>query len=466
MIYLYEYLTYICIYVNFNNLIMKKYLLTIYLFSGAIAFSQNQYSGISTSSRVGILNASINPAELTNLSSKYEINIYGVSVHASNDQISISDLDSDSNFDNILFKGNSPVNARIDADIIGPSFAMKWKKWGFGITTKGYAKFDMVDLDPAIGNAILNNDIPMNVTSLNYSNNQRLSGITYGEIGLSLARILFENDKHKFSGGITFKLLFPASYSNLGLSELRGSITKNGGDSFLTTDAPASLNIAYSGNLADNFTEPENYTKSIFGGFNGFAGDLGVTYQLKKDNKYKLNAGFSIRNIGTMTYQDDNNYNTTYVFSTQVPAGPLNLSLLANVDNLSEVEQILIADGYLKIDPKKTEFEVKLPTSINAYIDYQIYKKLYLSAFLQQKVNKDETNEQITTPNLVTITPRINLGFFETYIPVTFHEISGTNVGFGFRLGGFYLGSSSLVTTLLNDSKQGDIYTGFRWGFL
>ena len=85
---------------------------------------------------------------------------------------------------------------------------------------------------------------------------------------------------------------------------------------------------------------------------------------------------------------------------------------------------------------------------------------------MQQKTNKDEANEQITSSNIFSITPRVNLGFFEGYIPLTFHEISGTNVGIGFRLGGFYLGTSSMITALINDSKQGDVYMGFRWGFL
>jgi len=68
--------------------------------------------------------------------------------------------------------------------------------------------------------------------------------------------------------------------------------------------------------------------------------------------------------------------------------------------------------------------------------------------------------------NVISITPRVNLGFFETYIPISNNDISGTNVGIGFRLGGFYLGSSSMVTALANDSKQADLYLGFRWAFL
>ena len=62
--------------------------------------------------------------------------------------------------------------------------------------------------------------------------------------------------------------------------------------------------------------------------------------------------------------------------------------------------------------------------------------------------------------------PRVNLGFFEGYIPISNNDIAGTNIGIGFRLGGFYLGSSSIFTALTSDSKQADVYTGFRFAFL
>jgi hypothetical protein len=81
-------------------------------------------------------------------------------------------------------------------------------------------------------------------------------------------------------------------------------------------------------------------------------------------------------------------------------------------------------------------------------------------------LNSDNDNNQITTQNIVSITPRINLGYFEAYVPISSNEISGTNTGIGFRLGGFYIGSGSVITALLNDSKQADFYTGFRWAFL
>lgn len=448
---------------------MKRIILTASLLIGLNSFAQDHFSGISTSNRVGILNTNVNPAELVNLSKKFEVNIYGLSFNVANNKIAFSDITSDADFETLIFQGNSPVNARIDAEILGPGVAMRWMKWGFAITTKAHAKFDMVDIDPTIGNAITNDNIILNTTLLNNSNNQRLSGTSYGEVGLSAARTFFENDNHKFSAGVTLKILFPGSYSNFGLNQLNGTVTENATGGYLTTNTPAVLNIAYSGNLADSFTNFNDYSQSVFGGLNGFAGDIGFNYQWKKGKDYKLNAGLAIRNIGSMSFDDDNNASTNYILDIQPtiqnPQG-LDLSLFDNVDNLSQVEDILNNNGYLTETSGQNNFKVKLPTVLSTYLDLKLVPKFYVTAYLQQKVNKDSGNDQITVPNIFSLTPRVNLGFFEGYIPVTFNEISGTNVGLGFRLGGFYLGTSSLVTALVSDSKQGDIYTGFRWAFL
>jgi hypothetical protein len=78
----------------------------------------------------------------------------------------------------------------------------------------------------------------------------------------------------------------------------------------------------------------------------------------------------------------------------------------------------------------------------------------------------DDGNDQITSINSFTVTPRFSISVFEAFLPINSNEVSGTNVGIGFRFRGFYLGSGSIVTALMSDSKQADIYTGFRWAFL
>lgn len=445
---------------------MKRIILTAGLLIGLNSFAQDHFSGISTSNRVGILNTNVNPAELVNLSKKFEINFYGLSFDVSNNKIGFNDLTSDTNLEDLIFTGTESANLRIDGQILGPSFAMKWRKWGFGITTKANIKFDVVDVDTSLGNAIFNNNLTLNNTLLNQTGNQRLSGTSYGEVGFSVARKIYENDKHKFDAGITLKFLFPGSYSNFGFSNLNGTITKNASGTFLTTDQPATLNIAYSGNFANSFTDFDDYTKSVFGGLNGFATDIGFNYQWKDGkDKYKIKSGLAIRNIGSMTFKDDNNYNTNYTLS--IPSSnPLDLSLFENINNLSEVEDVLFNNNYLNIDDKnKTDFRVNLPTLFTMYADFKIVSKVFVTGYLQQKMKKDNRNDQITTRNIFSITPRVNLGFFEALLPISKDDISGTNVGFGFRLAGFYLGSNSIITSLA-DGKQANIYTGYRLAFL
>jgi hypothetical protein len=449
---------------------MKKTFVSLLLLVGLSAAAQDHFSGISTSSRVGILNGELNPAEFAQLSRKFEVNIYGFSFNIANNKIGFSDLNSDTNLEDLIFTGTDPVNMRFDAKLIGPSLAIRLKKWGFGLTTKANVKFDVVDVDPVLGNAIYNNDLPLNTTILDNPNNQRLNGISYGEVGLSIARTLFDNDKHRFSAGVTFNFLFPGSYSNFGISNLNGTISQNPTGSYLTTNQPANLNIAYSGNLAESFTNFSDYSKSIFGGLNGTAMDIGLNYVWKDGaNKYKFKGGLAVKNIGSMTFKDSNNYSTNYTLNIQPtlqnPQG-LDLSLFNNIDNLGDVETILTQNGYLTQTPVKREFKVNLPALLALYGDFKIVPKVYVTGYFQQKLNKDTANDQVTALNVISVTPRVNLGFFETYIPISNNDVSGTNVGIGFRLGGFYLGSSSMVTALVNDSKQADLYFGFRWAFL
>jgi hypothetical protein len=444
---------------------MKNLIVPVFILLSLYSFGQEHFSGIGTSKRIGILNANFNPAELANLSSKMEVNLFATSINVSNNKIGFSDLNSDEDIEDLIFKGDEPVNLRFDVEVAGPGFAFRYKKWGFALTSKAYGKLNLVDVDANIGDAIANNGLNslVNFTSLNGNYNQRLVGTTYGEIGLSAARSLWETDKYKVNGGATFKLLFPGSYANFGADQFEGTVNYVGGNSFLT-NANASLNIAYSGNLGSSFSDFDSYTDSVFGGLNGFAVDFGGTFTIKDEkNGYKFNSGISVRNIGAMTFKDENNSTTNYDLTIQ-GAESLDLSQFENVDSLQEVEQILVDSGFLTSTSSSQDFKVKLPTVLNAYADLQVVTTLYVSVFLQQKLNDDGQNDQITAQNVLTLTPRFALKNFEVFAPLSQTEISGFNAGIGFRVYGFFVGSGSAVTALLNDSKQADFYIGYRLG--
>lgn len=451
---------------------MKKIFLTSLLLVGFTGFSQEHFAGLVTSNRLGIISASNNPAELVNMSKTFEISFYGISANFSNNKIGFSDIFSDTDFETLLFDGSDPVNLRIDAEVFGPSFAMKYKRWGFGITTKIKGKLDVVDVDPTLGDGLINSGINglFGANTISNDYNQRFNGTSWGEIGLTAATTIYNDANNKLSVGATFKLLFPGSYANIGLDKFNGTITNNLGNVELT-NTTANLNIAYSGGLSDSFSNFSDYSKSAIGSLNGFSGDIGVNYQLKDEsdtkvnNKYIINLGVSVRNIGSMTFKDDKNSSNNYRLEIQGTES-LNLNQFQEVDGLEEIETILLNSGYLTKVSGEKDFKVQLPTTLTLYADVKVIPAVYVSGFLQQRMKENSANDQISAQNIVTITPRFYTGIFEIYAPFSNNEISGFNSGFGFRIGGFYLGSGSIVTALINDSKQADIYTGFRYGFL
>ncbi|MBC7523940.1 MAG: hypothetical protein H7239_05830 [Flavobacterium sp.] len=441
-------------------------------------FAQEHFSGLNTSSQVGIMTATLNPAELVNMKHKFQINVFSGSINVSNNKIGFSDLTSNKNLESLIFTGSDPVNLRADAEFYLPSIAMKYKKFAFAIIPKGNAKLDVVDVDTHLGDAITNaaaNSIFGSATTVNNNYNQRVNGTTWGEIGFTGAMNIVNNATHKINIGTTLKMLFPGSYANLGLDKFQGTIVTNSitGQAELR-NTTANLNIAYSGGLTNSFTNFNDYTKSVFGGLNGFSGDIGVNYQWKdlpesnpkkNSNKYKLNVGMSIKNIGSMTFKDDNNSSKNYLLQIQGTQS-LNLNQFQNVNSLPQIETILLNSGYLIEQNKEKNFKVKLPTTFNLYADVKLIPKFFISGLIQQKINNNSSNDQITAQNIISITPRFDTGFFEVFAPFNNTQISGFSSGIGFRVGGFYLGSGSIITALINDSKQGDIYTGYRFSFL
>lgn len=99
--------------------------------------AQEHFSGISTSQRTGIINAGINPAELANLSTQYDVNVFATSVRASSNKVGFSDLLKDwDQLETKLFDGNDAASLSLDAEIYGPGIAIKVDKWGYRLLQK------------------------------------------------------------------------------------------------------------------------------------------------------------------------------------------------------------------------------------------------------------------------------------------------------------------------------------------
>jgi hypothetical protein len=73
----------------------------------------------------------------------------------------------------------------------------------------------------------------------------------------------FENENSSLNGGLTLKLLFPVL--TLILLNFNGTVSTNILGNAELTNANANLNIAYTGNFANSFTNTGDYTRSVLG---------------------------------------------------------------------------------------------------------------------------------------------------------------------------------------------------------
>lgn len=453
---------------------MKKILLILLVLNFFPLLAQEHFSGITTSKRVGILSGGNNPSEFANLSSMVEMNLFASSFNISNNKVGFQDIIDGNDLESLIFAGNKAVNFSIDAEFAGAGIAFRTLGWGFAVNSKSFIKANIIDVDPNLGSAVTITDINASLASTIISNNynQRINTTAWGEVGFSAAKKIFLNKNHKINGGITFKLLFPGAYANIGAGNFSGTIaTEPISNDLYLSNANASVNIAYSGSLSGSYNNASDYTSNLFGRLNGMATDIGFDYQFKPNGKsYRLKVGVAIKNMGSMTFKGKDNYSTNY--SLTIPEATilkpgLNLNEFNNVESVKEIEQRLRDSGYLGVNsPDNKDFKVKLPTVLNLYADLKVFHKLNVTLFLQQRMKDNNANDQITSQNSFSITPRLNLGFFEVYSPFAFNQISGSTNGFGFRLGGFFLGSNSIITALTSDSKQADFYIGSRFGFL
>jgi len=453
---------------------MKKITLFLLLFqlAGHTMWAQSHFAGMMSNRRVGIINVSYNPAELTNLTNKREFSLVGASMSFGNNKLSIEDIKSGKDVKGVLFSSGIPVKLDLNLEVLGPSIGFKFKKWGFGVLTKAYTNVSVNDLDVDLMNSIYNNSL-LTLESFPLSNpyNQRINSASWGQLSFATSRKLVEKENHQISAGLAISLLFPASYANIGLDKFSGTIEYNPSPPQANlVNTTTKLNLAYTSNFAKSFTNVSDFTSAIWGEFGGVSIDFGLTYQYLNDKKVPLfQAGMSIKNVGSLTYQAKKISSVDYSVNIPAPTAAkpgFNLLNLASITSLTQLEGLLLSSGYMTKDSQSNaDVQIKLPTTLQAYASLRVFNRLNLDANAQYNVRQGTGNKEITSPNTITLIPRFQTKYFEIYSPWSTHEISGINGGLGIRIAGFYLGSGSVITALQNNSKQMDVYTGYQIGF-
>ena len=442
------------------------------------------FPGYRTSNYSGVNGVFFNPANIADNRFKWSVNLLSANAFVGNDQSKLAFRDITRSFKgdslkSILLRGDKPnLRSLVSADVFGPSVMFNTKSGSaFAFTSRSRVFSNAYGIDGALAKSIIDagdangNPYPVNFNSYPGS---KLNTVGWTELGLSYATILTKKNSRNFlKAGLTVKYLAGTTNSYLTLNNLDGSVNNGVNGTYLTSTT---------GTVAINTTGAD-FNKYDFGDFfkfngHGVGGDLGLVYEFRPAymtqpdtiyvdnhfaNKYKLKVGISITDIGSIRFKKDDATSATY--TVNIPVGQEFLLNQFKDKSISQYKAILDASPYFtKIASTDSKYNVTLPTTLRADIDYNITRGFYVALGGQLALTKNNGKLSMYNYNSISLVPRYETKFFSVGLPFNYNELTHFNAGLSVRVGPVFFGSGSVITALIDNSKQADAHVGVVFG--
>lgn len=448
---------------------MKKKLLVLLILTASVTVKAQSYLGYFNDNYAGVQSVLFNPASIADSRFKTDINLFSISGSVQNDLygVRLFDVYKDGyDFDReAKMTPSNANNGLANFDIMGPSFMFNIApKHTIAVFTRARSVSNVRNINGYLIDQVKDgldesSDFNLNAGNANGSSN------TWGELGISYAAVLYQKDQHFLKGGLTAKYLQGGVNGYVRGKDVNVTYVEN-------TVNPSLGVLASSGEItvgaSQDFEANEDYDfdrKS-----KGFGFDFGLVYEWRPDyadydldkakpadnnfrdlNKYKLRFGLSVTDIGSIDYKNakQDTYNVNGIVTQQ---------MIDDADNLYD----FLNEHYTKTSTSKGA-KTNLPTALHADVDWNMYRKFYLN--LNGDINMVSANKinSYGIADRVSLTPRYESRWFSYYMPLTWMEYTGMQVGSGIRVGVFFIGSGSIVSNLISkESKGADFHLGMK----
>ncbi len=435
---------------------MKKTLLLLCFFGSFFYARSQSYFGFRDDNYAGIQSALFNPSVIVDSKYRADITLFSASGTGQNDLYGVNfgsildggyDLDTEAKKN---FKSNNRGN--LNVDILGPSFMLNITPvHSVALFSRVRSVTNLVDVNGQLVDEV-NKDTDFTNSFLIQGGNPNGVTNSWAEIGASYATVLLDRDDHFVKGGITVKYLMAGvnGYvhgNNISVAFNRNNVNPEFSEYYSTGTLSTAASYDY-----DNGEDPK-----FDAGSAGVGVDLGFTYEYRTNchscmgNRYKFKAAASITDIGSLNYK--NVIENTYDLNGRVTQDDIK-----SADNIFE----FFNSNYTKISSRKG-VKANLPTALHTNFDWNINQRFYLNLSADLSLVDSKKVNGTSIANSVTFTPRYETRQFSFYLPVTYMEYSGTQIGAGFRAGPIFIGSGTLFTNLLSNTSKGcNIYAGLK----
>ncbi|MGW9685013.1 hypothetical protein [Flagellimonas sp. 2504JD1-5] len=193
----------------------RRFLLSLLFICSLGQLRAQSYSGFLTDNYNGVHGILSNPANIADSRLKLDINLVGVSAFFGNDYIGFKLKDAFADYSKVFDEARTFPSANNsmgwNVDVLGPSVMFNInKKSSLAIFTRGRAFFNVNDVD----GSLLEKEGGFDETQDFSISEGVISGATnvWGEIGLTYARVLLDNNEHFIKGGLSLKYLQSAGH--------------------------------------------------------------------------------------------------------------------------------------------------------------------------------------------------------------------------------------------------------------
>jgi len=469
---------------------LRIQLIILFLFMVSTSFSQNRL-GLSTGDFAGVNGVVINPSSSVNSKYYIDIQLAGAGVSTKNNYIfykkdlrTLNDIisksptfsyfiDSLANTRERYFGENFNKKLKggyFNARVFGPSFMMNKGNYSYGffsgvrssimmknssydVTKFLYELFDY----PELHNINFKNEIDMHYEVLNFA-----------ELGLNYSQNIYAGNFERVDVGINLKYLKPHSGTKIYVDKL---------DYVVPDDSTL---VVFKGDGDLRFSAPVNYDNNnykhapFFKGY-GLGADLGITYtkseyfqrntlpekryRLDKKDNYKYRIGFSVLDLGYVSFNKRAQSHEYRNFST----------FWRGIDEI-EYENINASIDTINAHfnpPSKSgnSFTMLLPTALSLQFDYHYFNNWYLNSVLMYNINKKANG--YNRPHYLSFMPRYENAHMGIGIPFSLYDFKQPQVGFNFRFYFLNIGTSNLSYYLgMSDISDMDIYFSIKFNIL
>lgn len=293
--------------------------------------------------------------------------------------------------------------------------------------------------------------------------NMGIKSMMWADLGITYSRVIIDKEKHFLKAGATIKLIkglaagyaysktFNYNFPNLDTfqitnTEVKAGTTKN--LDYYTDNGAYEANSFFTKDMLNNSISKWTV-----------AGDFAVVYEFRKNkeehkytmdckdyyssekDKHFIQVGLSVINLGRIAFRKSDNvydYNITEFTTTE------------KFDQNTLFTTWL--NGGTKDANNSSIFKMWLPTTINAWADFNLYKGMGVNVAAQINPIPQRKNN-VHHLSIVSVTPKYEHKWVGAYMPIAVDQLANVQWGLGLRLGPVYIASQDIFTYMIKKNK-------------